>query len=525
MRTPRRSFSAAAAVVISCWSAAPVRAQSTEAPPAALGCADIETFLKTAKIGRPRDIPVGVTIPQRATLDGGSLRHDAAIQTADVRQATYTTPRGTELNFRDTWKFNVAGYELAKMVQLNMVPPYVERRHGGGPASLSWWVNDTMMERDCVQKKMTPPDTRRWNDEMQGARLFARADWRLRIQPDEHADHEGLAHLDHRLLPGVWSREDAAQYPEEVARVDRTLLGRLRALNRDEMRKNLGKWLSNDEIDAVLARRDVLVGMLDKHVAAKGEAAVPLRPAAGHRSVRDRARALIRFGRLAARTAASRPDYYSQFPTRFRRAIPAVDAATFERPRRRISPTAYEVDRRVGLSRHRPPPATTSRGDSVGIEVAIALAFTFICHPVAAWAQSGSSGAPSPPEKVVLSYFHDVLDGRKTGLLEGLFLPDCVIYRPEGTVKGMAGIRGVVERNVAAYSHFATEVHDIFESGDRVVVRVTHRATGAGVFGSENRGSRRDGQTGHVGRDCDFPYPGWEDCRGVGQPRLSFKIF
>ena len=37
--------------------------------------------------------------------------------------------RGTELNFRDTWKFNVAGYELAKMLQLNMVPPYVERRY------------------------------------------------------------------------------------------------------------------------------------------------------------------------------------------------------------------------------------------------------------------------------------------------------------------------------------------------------------------------------------------------------------
>ena len=58
------------------------------------------------------------------------------------------------------------------------------------------------------------------------------------------------------------------------ARVDRTLLGRIRALNRDEMRKNLGKWLTNDEVDAVLARRDVLVGILDKHIAAKGEGAV-----------------------------------------------------------------------------------------------------------------------------------------------------------------------------------------------------------------------------------------------------------
>jgi hypothetical protein len=59
-----------------------------------------------------------------------------------------------------------------------------------------------------------------------------------------------------------------------VTRIDRTLLARLRALNRDDMRQKLGKWLANDEIDAALARRDVLVGILDKHIAARGEAAV-----------------------------------------------------------------------------------------------------------------------------------------------------------------------------------------------------------------------------------------------------------
>jgi hypothetical protein len=273
MRTSRRSVCATAAVVISFCSAASLRAQSAPPPAATLSCADIETFLKTAKIGRPRDIPVGVTTPQRATLDGGSLRHDAAIQTTDIHQPTYKTLRGTELNFRDTWKFNVAGYELAKMLQLNMVPPYVERRYSGGPASLSWWVNDAMMERDRVQKKVEPPDTRRWNDEMQGARLF-----RELIGDYDFNQTNTLITKDWRVWIIDFSRAfrlaKTLQYPGELARADRTLLGRLRALNQDELRKNLGKWLSNDEIDAVLARRDALVGIFDKHVAAKGEAAV-----------------------------------------------------------------------------------------------------------------------------------------------------------------------------------------------------------------------------------------------------------
>ena len=105
-------------------------------------------------------------------------------------------------------------------------------------------------------------------------------------------------------------------------------------------------------------------------------------------------------------------------------------------------------------------------------------------QPISAMVRSQSPNVPSTARKVVLSYFHDVLDGRKIGLLEDLFRPDCVIYRPEGIVKGMAGIRGVVERNITAYSRFETEVHDVFESGDRVVVRITHWAMGSGVFRS-----------------------------------------
>ena len=42
----------------------------------------------------------------------------------------------------------------------------------------------------------------------------------------------------------------------------------------------------------------------------------------------------------------------------------------------------------------------------------------------------------------------------------------------------------MVERIKTTYSSLATEVHDIFQSEDRVVVRLTHRATGAGALRS-----------------------------------------
>ena len=116
--------------------------------------------------------------------------------------------------------------------------------------------------------------------------------------------------------------------------------------------------------------------------------------------------------------------------------------------------------------------------------IALASALFLGWTPSAAATQTPSTADRSAHQRVVLSYFHDVLDGRRIELLDQLFLPDCVINRPEGTLQGLAGIRGVVERNIAAYSTFSTTVHDIIESGDRVVVRLTHRSSGAGMFRS-----------------------------------------
>lgn len=273
MRTLCRSWTLVATVAL-LLSLVPIRAQETASQPArAFTCDEIETFLKTAKIGRQREIPIGVTLPLRATLDNGTLRHDAAIQTADIREASYTTARGTELNFRDTWKFNVAGYELAKLLQLNMVPPYVERRVNGGPASLSWWVNDTMMESDRVQKKLTPPDVASWNDQTQAARLF-----RELIGDYDFNMTNTLITKDWRVWLIDFSRAfrlaKTLQFPNEVTRIDRKLLENLRALSRDTLQRKVGGWLAKGEIDAVIARRDALVVILDQQIAAKGEAAV-----------------------------------------------------------------------------------------------------------------------------------------------------------------------------------------------------------------------------------------------------------
>jgi predicted ester cyclase len=114
----------------------------------------------------------------------------------------------------------------------------------------------------------------------------------------------------------------------------------------------------------------------------------------------------------------------------------------------------------------------------------LVLTLMLVGLPVGSAAQSGSAGVQSPQQKLVLSYFHDVLDGGKSDLVDNMFQSDCALHFGSNDVKGIAEVHGMVERIKTTYSSLATEVHDIFESGDRVVVRITHRATGGGMLRS-----------------------------------------
>jgi hypothetical protein len=238
-----------------------------------LTCAEIESYLKTATVLSQKGISVGITAPSRAMLDNGTLQHAASIQTVDIKKTTFEGSRGTELNFRDAWQFDVAGYELAKMLRLNMVPPYVERRVAGKDAAVSWWINDAMMEKDRYQKKIAPPEPGKWNEQMYAARIF----------------HELIADTDFNMTNmlitkdwRVWLIDFTRAFrltktiadPKQLTRADRTLLTSMRELTQSGAQQALGRWLSKMEIEGLLARRDQIVQFFDREVAAKGEDAV-----------------------------------------------------------------------------------------------------------------------------------------------------------------------------------------------------------------------------------------------------------
>jgi hypothetical protein len=241
-----------------------------QAPPrvAPLTDAQIEQFLLHAKVTRVRGTNKGVTLSLRATLSDGTLTHEAHIQQVDESRRQHDTGRTIEFNFRDSWMFNVAAYRLDRLIGLNMVPVSISRRYRSEDASFTWWVDDVLMEEgDRLKKKIPPPHLNAWNQQMQLVRLFDQ----LIANTDRNVGNLVIS-KDWRIWPIDHTRAFRLNRTpgsiKNVTRCDRQLLENLKHLDRDTLRTTLSDVLTNDEIDALLARRDAIV----THLQAAGPA-------------------------------------------------------------------------------------------------------------------------------------------------------------------------------------------------------------------------------------------------------------
>jgi len=235
--------------------------------------AEMEVFLRTAPIVKHKELGTGVTHSIRATLSDGRIQHDAHIQQIDESKTTFQTDRGTELNFRDTWKFNIAAYRLDQILELNMTPMSVERSALGKSSAVTWWLDGTTMEVDRKKKHLEPPDQEAWNRQMYVVRVFDQlifnTDRNLQNLMVDTKEWQ-IWMIDHTR---AFRMRTDLQEVKNLARCDRKLLAGLRKLDLAALR-GLKPYVTDQEIKGLLARRDKIVKFFDNAIGAKGEAAV-----------------------------------------------------------------------------------------------------------------------------------------------------------------------------------------------------------------------------------------------------------
>jgi len=231
----------------------------------------IKQFLLTAKVIDSRPASKGITHTWRLTLSDGTLTHDAHFQPIDEHKSEMKLATRTELNFVDSYKYNIAAYALAELLAMDdMLPVYVERKWKGKAGSMSWWLPSKMDEAERHKQKLTPPDADAWNNQMYKIRVF------------DQLVSDSDPNLTNVLIGENWKiwRIDFTRAfrlnkelkaPKDLLRCDRQLLEKLKALDANTLTKKTDHYLTKDEVKAVMARRDKIVAQFQKMIAEKGE--------------------------------------------------------------------------------------------------------------------------------------------------------------------------------------------------------------------------------------------------------------
>ncbi|MBZ5542599.1 MAG: hypothetical protein LAO07_02840 [Acidobacteriia bacterium] len=232
-------------------------------------------FLLNAKVVGSKPIGLGKTHPWRLTLSDGTVTHDAAFNIVDELKNVMKFSGGrTELNFRDSYEYDIAAYELARLIGLDdMIPVTVERRWEGKRGALSWWLPVKMDENKRTKENLQPPNQEAWNRQMHKVRVFTQL-----IYDTDRNRGNLLITEDWKIYMIDFTRafrlNDKLETPSDLERCDRQLLEKLRQLDGQELLNRTKPHLTKSEVKSLMARRDKIVKIFDQLIAQKGEDAV-----------------------------------------------------------------------------------------------------------------------------------------------------------------------------------------------------------------------------------------------------------
>ncbi|MEP6918499.1 MAG: hypothetical protein ABJC89_22855 [Acidobacteriota bacterium] len=219
---------------------------------------EFEEYMSSAEIDHFEVIPVGVTHPRRAFLKPGGLVESVAWKVI--------TP-GRPVGYWESYKSEIAAYELDKLLGLDMVPVTVEKRWKGETAAAILWLSPirqwkeveplpkpAQWDRQVIRMKMF--DNLIGNGDRNKGNLLVDDEWQLFL-------------IDH-------SRAFVAikDLPVRMEHIDRRLWSRMQRLNEPAVSAALGAWLDRSSIRVMLARRDRMAEAIARLVGAHGEAAV-----------------------------------------------------------------------------------------------------------------------------------------------------------------------------------------------------------------------------------------------------------
>lgn len=236
--------------------------------------AKIEDFLKTAKIVKSEDIGEGVTDPIRLYLQKGEMER---------MSGAWKNVEGREKGAWEGWQYEIAAYELDKLLDLNMVPPTVEREFNGKKGSLQFWVSSPMSELERMEENRGIPKSKydNWDKMKHLSRAFDclianndrtqqniryTADWRWIL-----IDHSRSFYSTRKNIKQLVYGKRGHKEKQLIKKLPRAFVEKVKELTFDKIKEAVSPYLTDKEIEAVIIRKDLLLKEIEEMIQEIGE--------------------------------------------------------------------------------------------------------------------------------------------------------------------------------------------------------------------------------------------------------------
>jgi hypothetical protein len=240
-----------------------------------------EEFLLTAEIVRSEPIGEGVTNPFKLYLKKGDIEAKAA----------WKNPEGEMGGFLEGWQYEIAAYRLDKLIGLNMVPVAVEREFKGKRGALVAWAENKYSLLKIVEEGIRIPAaatehtekmkwlTRAWdsliaNEDRTQQNCLYTEDWRMIIFDHSRAFRSSPEFTKQLMFGRNGIKVSARGTPFLFRRLPRWFVEKIKTLTFETIKAAVGATLTDKEIGAIVARRELLLKEIADMVAEQGEAAV-----------------------------------------------------------------------------------------------------------------------------------------------------------------------------------------------------------------------------------------------------------
>ncbi len=236
-----------------------------------------EAFLRDAEIIDSEQMSASdaVTEPYKLTLSlDGKTRH-----------ALWKNPQGRVKGFVEGWKYEIAAYELDKYLGTDMVPPTVAKRFKGSLGSAQLWIDVWIDFEQMTEQALDPPGNK--IDNFNKRVYLQRAFDNLIANEDRHLrnilltegwrmiliDHSRSFRFSKKHQKKLIFTEKHRDGPKLMKRLPRQFVERVKALDLDKLNELVGEYLTEAEVAAILARKDLILTEVDRLIAEYGERA------------------------------------------------------------------------------------------------------------------------------------------------------------------------------------------------------------------------------------------------------------